>query len=96
MPGFAMALQTVNVSIVNFHICILKIVTESALCHCEDYRGEITDTKHLAGSEKMAAVLIVLLWLFPSYKNVGDEQYYVLLRPSCPSLMHSVIQALAG
>ena len=26
-----MALQTVNVSVINFHICQLKIVTESAL-----------------------------------------------------------------
>lgn len=28
---FAMALQTVNVSVVNFHICKLEIVTDSAL-----------------------------------------------------------------
>lgn len=69
-----MALQTVNVSVVTY-ICILKIVTESALRLIVKITG-LTDTKHLAELlRKMAAVLMVLLWLFLVHKNVGDEQY---------------------
>lgn len=70
-----MALQTVNASVVNFHI---RIEDSNRIClkaHCEEITGANRYKALAELSEKMAAVLMVLLWLFLVHKNVGDEQY---------------------